>query len=127
MRLFNAEKIRFLLVGGFNTISSYLIYVLLLQFFHYAIAYTASFILSIMISYFLNAQFVFRVKHSWRKFFTFPSVYFVQYFLGLGLLHVFIANFHVNALIAPLLVVSITFPISFILSRVILTHKKMVS
>lgn len=126
MRYFNSDKMRFLLAGGINTILSYAFYVFFLLFFHYAIAYTISCILSIVISYLLNTKFVFRSHYSWSRFFAFPLVYLVQYFVGLVLLHLVIEFLHVRPLLAPIVVVAITWPITYLLSRYILTHKKMV-
>src|SRR3990167_256880 len=124
MRLFSARVMRFLMVGGFNTVSSYVLYVGFLQVFHYAIAYTLSFVISVIISYLLNTKFVFRGQYSWRRFFAFPSVYVTQYLLGLMLLHVFIRWMDLSPLIAPIIVAGLTWPISFLMSRFVITYSK---
>lgn len=124
MPLLDAYKIRYCLVGGFNTIFGYINYIILLQLFPYYIAYSISFAMSVIISYCLNTTVVFKTEFSWMRFFMFPAVYLIQYCIGLSMLHVFIIFMHLSPLIAPIIVTAVTWPISFMLSRLILTHEK---
>ena len=56
------EKIRFLLVGGFNTLCSYLLFLGFLLFFQYQMTLIITYALSINISIFTMRYFVFRAK-----------------------------------------------------------------
>ena len=120
MELIRSEFLKFLLVGGVNTVLSYAIYVILILFLVYPAAYTLAYILGIFISYYLNTRFVFKQKVILVKVFQYPLVYLVQYLLGVSLLSVLIEIFSLNKFIAPALVVVFTIPVTFFLSRFII-------
>lgn len=117
MRFTNREFVRFIFWGGINTLAGYLIYALLLLFLPYLISYSAAYVLGIFISYFLNAKFVFNQKLKLSRALTYPLVYVTQYVLGLVSLYVLVEVFKLNRLLAPVLVVLITIPVTFFLSR----------
>ena len=71
-------------------------------------------------SYYLNSRFVFRREVSLTKALRYPTVYLVQYLLSVLLLCVLIEIFSLNKLIAPALVILITIPVTFSLSRFII-------
>lgn len=116
------EIIRFLIVGATNTITSYLIYLTLLHFTHYNIAYSISYVFGVIQSYLLNSYYVFKVKPSLKKALSFPLVYIMQYGLGLILLHIIIKMLHISPETAGILVIIISTPINFVLNRLILKH-----
>lgn len=109
--------IRFVVVGSFNTGSSYLIYLFFLIFLPFSFAYSLSFITSIIISYFLNTYWVFKQPWRWKKLAQFPLIYLVQYFAGLLLLNLMIEYFGINEKIAPLLIIMLLFPLTYILTK----------
>ena len=117
MKSFNLEFLKFLFFGGLNTLSSYALYTVLQLIFAYPAAYTASYIWGIFFSYFLNSRYVFRAEMQVRKAVQYPLVYLVQYLMGLGLLFFMVEIIHVNKLFAPILIIFITLPITFVLSR----------
>src|SRR5262245_11270062 len=96
----NPAFIRFILIGGVNTIFSYAVYAILLSFTSYQIAYTIAYILGIVLSYYLNSRFTFRAKMAPIKAIRYPLIYIVQYLLSLLLLYIFIDSFGVNKLLA---------------------------
>ena len=114
------ELIAFILVGGTNTLLTYLLYLALLRIAPYPVAYSASFVSGIFLSYYLNARFVFKAPLQLGKALKYPAVYAIQYVLGLGLLYLLVELFRVNAAIAPLLVVILTIPATFVMSRYII-------
>lgn len=71
-------------------------------------------------SYFLNTRWVFKVPMNWRTFLQFPSVYIVQYGLGVVLVWGMVETWPVLEPVAPLLVVGMTLPVTFLMSRFIL-------
>lgn len=117
MRFIKGEFFRFILFGGINTLAGYLIYALLLRFFSYLIAYSIMYILVVSGSYMLTSKFVFDQKLGLSKAVRYPLVYLVQYLLGMISLYFFVQVLNVNKLVAPLLVVLLTVPVSFFLSR----------
>jgi putative flippase GtrA len=120
MKFINLEFNRFILIGGINTVLTYFIYVFFLFFVAYSAAYTLSYFSGIFISYYLNSRFVFKEKLSLKKAFQYPVVYFVQYLLGLLLLHFLVRFLNISELIAPLFIVIITIPVTYLLSRFII-------
>lgn len=115
---------RFLISGALNTGISYLLYLGFLQLFSYRIAYTAAFVLGILISYGLNAVFVFRAKIAIRSLIRFPLVYLVQYVLGMVLVVTLIEFVGVAAWVAPIFAILVTVPLTFVLSRLIFSADK---
>jgi len=123
MKRSHTEFIKFIAVGVFNTMLGYLLYLLFVTFFSYQVAYSISYIIGIVISYYLNSKFVFRSPLSWKKFLQFPLVYLVQYCCGLLLLYLIINTFGVDKRIAGLLATILTVPITFLFMRLILLKR----
>ncbi len=119
-KYFSHEFVRFLLVGMANTVFGYVVYAALLTFIGYKPAYTASFVLSVLFSYWLNSRFVFGVRLSIKGLLRFPIVYLVQYVLGIVLMFVMVEKIGVSAYFSPLIVIIATIPVTFILSRTLL-------
>lgn len=119
-KYFSGEFIRFLLVGAANTAFGYVVYAALLTFMGYKPAYTGSFVLSVLFSFWLNSRFVFRVRLSIKGLLRFPLVYLVQYLLGIVLMFVMVERIGVSAYFSPLIVIVATIPVTFILSRILL-------
>ena len=111
---------RFLVSGVANTLIGYLLYLAATQVLDYRWAYAVSYVLGVGISYVINSTFVFRQPMSWRKLLAFPAVYVVQFLAGLALLWLFVSRLHVPARFGPLLVIPVTIPLTFVISRFIL-------
>lgn len=118
----HAEILKFIIVGGINTLNYYVVYLLLLKLLHieYMISHITGFIVAFVISYYLNCYFVYRVKPTWRKFISFPITQIVNISLQTFLLYVFVSWLNLPAEIAPFAGLIITIPITFILSKWIL-------
>ncbi|HEI7372053.1 TPA: flippase GtxA [Staphylococcus aureus] len=118
----HAEILKFIIVGGINTLNYYVVYLLLLKLLHieYMISHITGFIVALVISYYLNCYFVYRVKPTWRKFISFPITQIVNISLQTVLLYVFVSWLNLPAEIAPFAGLIITIPITFILSKWIL-------
>lgn len=120
LRLQGHRFIHFLLAGAVNAIVTYLLYLLLLCILSYPIAYTATYIPGIFLSYYLNARFVFKKDLSLSTALQYPIVYIFQYVSGMVLLYVFVELAHVTKVFAPVLIVFVTVPITYLLSRYII-------
>ncbi|HEB2288332.1 TPA: flippase GtxA [Staphylococcus aureus] len=118
----HAEILKFIIVGGINTLNYYVVYLLLLKLLHieYMISHITGFIVAFVISYYLNCYFVYKVKPTWRKFISFPITQIVNVSLQTVLLYVFVSWINLPAEIAPFAGLIITIPITFILSKWIL-------
>ncbi|WP_368410284.1 flippase GtxA [Staphylococcus aureus] len=118
----HAEILKFIIVGGINTLNYYVVYLLLLKLLHieYMISHITGFLVAFVISYYLNCYFVYRVKPTWRKFISFPITQIVNVSLQTVLLYVFVSWLNLPEEIAPFAGLIITIPITFILSKWIL-------
>ena len=119
---FNLTFIRYLMVTVLNTLTTYALYLLGLRLMPYPLAYSSAYLAGIFIAYALNSLFVFRQPLSWKKALQYPLVYVVQYLLGLFMLTVLVEMLRVDAQFAALLNVVVTLPITYVLSRFILTR-----
>jgi putative flippase GtrA len=124
MRSINREFYRFIFWGGVNTLAGYLIYASLLLFLPYLISYSIAFLVSVFISYFLNSKFVFSSELKLSKAIQFPLVYVVQYLLGTICLYLLVQILRVNQLLAPAVIVVLTLPLTFALSRRVVRGKR---
>jgi len=123
MRFSSGEPLRFLLAGGFNTAATYLVYLGALQVLPYRVAYTVSFAVGIVVGYAVSTWFVFNAPWSWRKMLAYPLVYLMQYGVGLLVLSLLVERGWVDKRLAPLLVVVVTLPLTFVTSRYLIKGK----
>lgn len=121
--LIHKELMRFLVTGSLNTAVSWVVYMLLNLIMPYTLAYSAAYVFGTVFTYYLNTRWVFRVPMSWSTFMQFPLVYVLQYGLGISLMFVLVDQWHCPETYAPLVVVAMTVPATFLLSRFILKRK----
>lgn len=114
-----AEIFRFLIVGALNTVVGYGTYLLLLRWLHYEAAYAIAYVIGIVVSYVCNALFVFRQPMRARSALYFPLVYLAQFVCGLIILKVLVSLLHIPVWMAPALVIVLTLPVTYVLSRLI--------
>jgi putative flippase GtrA len=115
------EILRFLLAGGLNTGFTWGIYLVAALFVGYQLAYAICFACGILFSYVVSLRYVFRRPGSWGKLLRYPLVYAVQYGVGALLLELLVRGGLVPAWLAPLIVVVATLPLTFVLSRYVLS------
>jgi len=114
------EYLGFLLVGGANTLITYSLYLLLLLVLPYRWSYSLAFAGGIIISYWLNSQFVFQEPVSLLKFVKYPLVYLIQYLLGILILYLCVDRLGISPWLAPLVVVAASLPVTFVISKMII-------
>ena len=119
-KFINMEFSKFIFFGVVNAALSYVIYVILVFFLAYPTAYTIAYLAGIFISYYLNSRFVFKSEMRLTKAMQYPVVYIVQYVIGISLLYLLVELCEINKVIAPVFVVIVTIPVTFVLSRFII-------
>lgn len=117
------EFFRFCVVGGINTVATYIIFLFLLKVSNYSLAYSVAYIIGIFVSFYLNSLFVFNSQLCWSKFMKFPLVYLIQYIIGLIFLAFFVEFVKLGPEIGMVLVIVLSIPITFFLSKYFLTNK----
>lgn len=108
---------RFLVGGASTTLVSYAAYLVLLHWCPYLVAYGIAFVLGIGWSYGVNTLFVFRAKPSLLRALAFPVVYLAQWLVGSVVLAVFVDGLHLPPPWGPPIVVVVTLPLTYVLSR----------
>ena len=116
------EVIKFVIVGGMNNLNYYIVYLCLLKLLemNYLVSHISGFIISFVISYYLNCYFVYKVTPTWSKFLKFPLTQVVNMGMQTLLLYIFVQWFGISSVIAPFAGLIITIPITFVLSKYIL-------
>jgi putative flippase GtrA len=106
-----------MIAGASTTLATLGLYLLLLNFIPYALAYTVAFIAGIVMAYLLNSVFVFRAATSVRTFALFPLIYVVQYLVGLAVVGIWVDVFTLPDTLAALVAVAVTVPITYAMAR----------
>ncbi|HLR14763.1 MAG TPA: GtrA family protein [Bacillota bacterium] len=122
LKIVNTPFFRFIIVGCINTLVYYTMYLVILYglSIHYVIAHGIGFVISLVVSFFLNVYFTYKVKPTWKKFLTFPLTQVVNVSTSTLFLLVFVEWFHMSSTIAPLIAVFFTVPITYIVTKKIL-------
>ncbi|RUR13180.1 GtrA family protein [Legionella sp. km772] len=111
------QMIGFVLTGLLSTLIMYACYLLFYQFFSYQYAYFFSYFISIIALYFMNVR-VFNRYIALHSFIKFPLVYAIQYLIGAAGLELLV-DVGIPKIFAPVLVVILLFPVTFILNKLI--------
>jgi putative flippase GtrA len=121
--------IHFLIGGGLNTGLTYCLYLVLSYWIDYQVAYAIAYATGIVFAYFFNSKFVFKVQQSWIGMAVYPTIYVVQYLIGALLLNLLVEHLHLHKAFAPILVILLLLPCSYLLNKCVLkiTHKKLPS
>ena len=110
---------RFLIAGGVNTTLTYCLYLGLLRLMPYAWAYSLAYVVGLGFGYVLNGKWVFQRQLSPRTATVYPLTYALHYGVGMTLLWLLVELVHVPKAIAPLLVVTVSAPFMYALTRAI--------
>lgn len=110
------EAVRFGAVGVFATAFHYALYYLLLNYVSPTAAFTIGYIVSFVCNYILSSRFTFKVPMSVQRFMSFALSHLVNYFVGIGLLQLFLF-IGLSPKVAPLPTFVFSVPINFLLVR----------
>lgn len=113
------QFLKFGIVGGINTVNSWIIYYGMIYFnVNYLISSTFAYFISSIIGYFLNKQWVFKSrsnnKNSLVKYYI---VYISSYFLNIATMYLLVDIFNISKYIAPILTLCITVPYNYLFSK----------
>jgi putative flippase GtrA len=113
---------KFAFVGVINTGTFYAVYLLLHARLPYYPAFLIAFLVSMVGSFFLNTYITYRTRPTWRKFLLFPLTNLTNFVVTSVGVFVLVEWFGVGERIAPLLAAAVAIPVTFVVSRRILTH-----
>jgi putative flippase GtrA len=113
--------VKFAAVGVVNTGVYYGSYLVLRLFLHYLIAHLLALAVGMVGSFFLNSLWTFRTRPTWRKFALWPLTNATNYLMTTVGVVVLVAWVHLDQRIAPLVATVAAIPVSFLLSRRVLT------
>ena len=111
---------RFCAVGAINTGVYYGLYALFRQVCFYLLAHVVAFLAAMVLSYFLNCYFTFRIRPTLRKFLLFPlsnATNLLAQTAGLSLL---VGAVGMNPEYAPLPAAVVAIPMTFVVARFVL-------
>jgi putative flippase GtrA len=110
----------FAVTGTLSTLLMLVVYTGLNKIINYQYAYLSAYSISVIVLYFMNSQFVFKDEPiSSKTFIEFLIIYLVQYFVGAVSLE-FIIRHGFSPTYAPVLVVILLLPVTFVLNRIVL-------
>ena len=105
------EKLRFVLVGGYNTVFSYILFVCLVFFLtekYNQVALFCSYALASINSYFTQKYYVFATKNiSFKEYFQCVATWFFSYLINAVLLYVLINVTPLNIYVAQIISLTI--------------------
>jgi putative flippase GtrA len=110
---------RFIVSGVLNSAISYACYLGFLQFFTYQISYSIAYVVGIGTSYLLNRVFVFKAHQGVGSILLLPLVYVFQYIVGLLILWILVEKLGLSSGIAPLVVMAVMIPLTFVLTKIV--------
>jgi putative flippase GtrA len=120
-QLTNQPFPRFLIGGAVNTVVTYAVFLGLSLVVHYSIAYTVTYLVGMIVSYWLAGAFVFDTGFNLGSALRFPLAYVVSYLYGLGALFLLIDILGVPHYAAILVVIATGIPLNFMLQRYAMT------
>lgn len=116
--------VKFCAVGVVNTGVYYVIYLLLQPHMAYLAAHLIAFACGIVVSFFLNARFTYKVRPTWARFALYPVSSLPNVILSSAGVVALVEWAHMDSRIAPLIATLVAIPISYLLAKVIMTGRR---
>ena len=116
---FDYQFSRFIIVGLFNTVGSYLLYGLFLFIFNYLISYFLSTIIFIIISTYLNTIFVFKVIATKLSLLIFLIILISQMIIGAIIIRYSVETLLIPEIFAPFINIFLLTPLKYLVSMLV--------
>lgn len=110
------EVIRFCIVGVIATLIQYGVYLVFVQWYHYAIANTIGYVVSFIFNFYASTHFTFHAKANARHGLGFAFSHVVNYLLQMVTL-AFFTWLGVSKQLAPVPMFCVCVPVNFLLVR----------
>ena len=120
----NYQIVRFAIVGVIVTALHYGLYYILQKYINVNIAYTASYVIGFVCSFYMTSYFTFKVKPSFGNFLGFGGTNITNYLMQIALFNLFL-YLGITKELAPIPVFAIAIPVNFILLRFVFNSKKL--
>jgi putative flippase GtrA len=117
------QVVRFLIVGGSNTLLSYVIFTGLGLLIEPLIAYTVAFALGLVFTSIASSRFVFRARFSLTRLILFVGSYLVIYGIGSMIVRSADPQTFGDLLVTSLIILVTTTPLVFLVGRLIFTRR----
>jgi putative flippase GtrA len=114
-----SEVLRFLLVGGSNTLVTLVLFVVLQRWLSPGAAYTVVFALGLAYTTALTATVVFGSRLTWRRAAVFAGWYLLVYAVGLGVVQLMDAVGEPSSLTTAVVTIAVTAPLNFLGGRLL--------
>ena len=108
---------RFVAAGAAGTVLTFALYLGLLQFLDYAAAYSLAYAAGIAFGYAVHSTWVFARKPRVGTALVYPLIHIANYLSSLGLLALLVEFGRVPKTLAPMVVLVITVPFTYVLTR----------
>lgn len=118
------QVLRFLIVGGANTLATYAIFILLGLFMQAWIAYTIAFAAGLAWVVLGSSRFVFKGEHGATRVVLFAAWYLLIYAVGRVIIYFVAPTDFVELLVSSLVVLVVTTPLTFIGGRYVFAPRK---
>jgi putative flippase GtrA len=113
------QLVRFLLVGGSNTLVTLALFVVLQRWLSPGVAYTVVFALGLAYTTAMTATVVFGSRLTWRRGAAFAGWYLLVYAVGLGVVHLMTALWEPSSFTTAVATVAVTAPLNFLGGRLL--------
>ena len=123
-KIFASAAFRFVIAGAVNTVLTYALYLVLLGWMGYALAYTLSYVAGIGLSLLLHARYVFNASITPRSMVLYPLLYLGQYLIGLAIMSAAVNWLDIAREYALALSIAINVPLMFMFSRWVFKNRK---
>ncbi|MCL2051112.1 MAG: GtrA family protein [Lachnospiraceae bacterium] len=110
----NFDFMKFVIIGGINTLGSTFLAFLMMLFMQANLAYVLSYILSLAFAYLLNAWFVFKQKPEISKLFRFCLAYIPNFLINNGTFIIVYNIMGFHEYIALVISVCIGMPVTYL-------------
>ncbi|MDR3443526.1 MAG: GtrA family protein [Legionella sp.] len=118
-KLLKQQMIGFTITGTLSTLIMFLLYISFNKLMNYQYSYLIAYAISVITLYFMNIRFVFHTHMSLKSFLKFPLIYLFQYLVGAVSIKILV-EYGFSITYAPLVVIIILLPITFLLNRIVL-------